>query len=157
MKPNETPPVTQTIHTAFGVVLLSDEQALLNIPYIQQFLSGTYWAKNIPLEVVERSVRNSLPVGVYLNGQQVGFARLVTDCTTFAYLADVFVDESQRGRGFSKLLMAFIHAHPQLQGLRRWMLGTKDAHGLYSQFGWSPLAMPERFMQIHIPNVYNPG
>jgi GNAT superfamily N-acetyltransferase len=84
----------------------------------------------------------------------VGFARVVTDKATFAYLADVFIIVSYRGKGLSKLLLESIHAHPEVQGLRRWMLGTRDAHGLYQKFGWTPIPNPDRFMQLHFPDVY---
>jgi GNAT superfamily N-acetyltransferase len=140
--------------TQYGTLLISDEQGLLNIPFIHQFLSHSYWAQNIPIETVEKSISNSVSFGIYLNGVQIGFARVITDKTTFAYLADVFITEEQRGKGYSKLLLAFVHQHPELQGLRRWMLGTRDAHKLYEQFGWTQLSMPERFMQKHNPNIY---
>ncbi len=108
------------------------------------------------MEVVKRSIANSFCFGVYLHDKQIGFARMITDKATFGYLADVFILPEHRGKGLSKWLIATIHAHPELQGLRRWMLGTKDAHGLYKQFGWMPL--PEevvpRFMQLHNPDVY---
>lgn len=142
------------IETQDGTLLISDEQGLLDIPFIHQYLSRSYWAQNIPFETVEKSIRNSMPFGIYLGNQQVGFARVITDKTTFAYLADVFVIEEQRGKGFSKMLLGFIHSHPELQNLRRWMLGTFDAHKLYEQFGWTQLPIPERFMQKHNPDVY---
>ena len=137
--------------------LISTDPAKLDIGVIHQYLSQqSYWAQNIPLEVVQRSIANSFCFGVYYQEQQIGFARMITDKATFGYLADVFILPDYRGKGLSKWLMATIHAHPDLQGLRRWMLGTKDAHGLYKQFGWAPL--PEevvgRFMQLHIQNIY---
>ncbi len=136
---------------------ISTDAAKLDLAVIHQYLShDSYWAQNIPLEVVERSIANSFCFGLYHNNQQVGFARLVTDKATFAYLADVFVLPGHRGKGLSKWLMSVIHSHPEMQGLRRWLLGTKDAHDLYKQFGWVPL--PEdvvpRFMQLHNPDVY---
>ena len=137
--------------------LISTDPAKLDIGVIHQYLSQqSYWAQNIPLEVVQRSIANSFCFGVYYQMQQIGFARMITDKATFGYLADVFILPDYRGKGLSKWLMATIHAHPDLQGLRRWMLGTKDAHGLYKQFGWAPL--PEevvgRFMQLHNQNIY---
>ncbi len=136
---------------------ISTDPGKLDIPIIHQYLSEqSYWAQNIPLDVVERSVANSLCFGLYHHEKQVGFARLVTDKATFAYLADVFVLEEYRGKGLSKWMMAVIHSHPDLQGLRRWVLGTRDAHGLYEQFGWARLteAQVYRFMQIIVPDIY---
>lgn len=136
---------------------ISTDPGKLDIYIIHQYLSEqSYWAQNIPLDVVERSVANSLCFGVYHQDKQVGFARLVTDKATFAYLADVFVLEEHRDKGLSKWLMAFIHSHPDVQGLRRWVLGTLDAHELYKQFGWAPLteAQVQRFMQIIVPDIY---
>ncbi|GAA4378340.1 GNAT family N-acetyltransferase [Hymenobacter koreensis] len=128
---------------------ISTDPARLNIAVIHDYLSyHSYWAPGISRELVERSIRNSLCFGVYdANGQQVGFARVVSDRATFAYLCDVFVLEAYRGQGLSKLLMQHIMAHPELQGLRRWMLGTRDAHTLYEQFGFTALASPARFME----------
>jgi GNAT superfamily N-acetyltransferase len=125
-----------------------------NVEYIHQFLSKSYWAENIPLEVVQKSIENSLCFGVFHLGRQIGFARMITDKATFAYLADVFIDEAYRGQGLSKWLMEEIMKHPDLQGLRRMMLGTKDAHGLYTQFGFVQLTNVDRWMQIHQPDIY---
>ena len=134
---------------------ISTDKSLLDLTMVHQYLSAhSYWAKNIPLSVLKTSIENSICFGVYHHQQQVGFARVVTDKATFAYLADVFILEGYKGRGLSKLLMGVIMSYPELQGLRRWMLGTKDAHGLYAQFGWQPLASPERFMELHNPIVY---
>ncbi len=136
---------------------ISTDPAKLDIDVIHRYLSEeSYWAAGIPYEVVKRSVDHSFCFGVYHHDQQVGFARLVTDQATFAYLADVFILSQHRGKGLSKWLVGTIHAHPELQGLRRWMLGTKDAHGLYKQFGWEqlPEELNQRFMQRHFPNVY---
>lgn len=137
---------------------ISTDAAKLDLAVIHQYLSrDSYWAQNIPLEVVERSIANSFCFGVYHNSQQVGFARLVTDKATFAYLADVFILPEHRGKGLSKWLLTVMHSHPEMQGLRRWLLGTKDAHDLYKQFGWVPLPedMVPRFMQLHTPDVYS--
>lgn len=136
---------------------ISTDNAKLDIGVIHHYLSEeSYWAKNIPLEVVKRSIDNSLCFGLYHQHTQIGFARLITDKATFAYLADVFIIESYRGKGLSKWLVQTIQIYPEVQGLRRWMLGTKDAHGLYAQFGWTPLPeeMVSRFMQLHNPDVY---
>jgi len=136
---------------------ISTDFSLLNIDVIFNYISGeSYWAKNVPRVVVEKSIANSLCFGLYFNSQQIGFARLITDKATFAYLADVFILEDFRGKGLSKWLIEIIHAHPELQGLRRWMLGTRDAHGLYEQFGWTILDEDtrKRFMQRHNKNPY---
>lgn len=136
--------------------LISTDKALLDIDVIHDFLSSSYWAAGIPREVVEKSIQNALCFGLYDGNKQIGFARVVTDKATFAYLADVFVLESYRGKGLSKWLMEVIQAHPELQGLRRWVLGTRDAHGLYEQFGWTVFTEEtrQRFMQRHFPDVY---
>lgn len=141
-----------------GDLLVSTNKSLLDRPLIHQFLSErSYWAKDVPMDTVNRSIENSLCFGVYCAGKQVGFARVVTDCATFAWLADVFVIESARGQGLGKRLVPAILAHPQLQGLRRFMLGTRDAHGLYARFGFAPLEYVERFMQIQDLNPYQAG
>jgi GNAT superfamily N-acetyltransferase len=121
---------------------------------VHAFLSGTYWAKGISRETVDRAIENSYCFGVYEAGRQIAFARVITDHTTFAWLADVFVVESHRGRGVGKYLVAAILADPGLQNLRRWMLATLDAQGLYEQFGFRALSHPERFMEIRRPNPY---
>jgi len=133
---------------------ISTDKERLDIGFIHAFLSGSYWAENIPVEIVRKSIEGSLCFGVYEAGKQVGFARVITDKATFGYLADVFIDESLRGRGLSKWLMETIMAHPDLQGLRRFMLATRDAHGLYAQYGFTPLGLPDRWMNIHKPGLY---
>jgi len=139
-------------------LLISDDPALLDRAFICDFLrERSYWAREVTREIVDRSVENSLCFGVYLDGRQIGFARVVTDFATFAWLADVFIVEEKRGQGFSKKLVAAVLAHPKLQGLRRFMLGTRDAHGLYARFGFKPLAHPERFMEIRSENSYKCG
>lgn len=139
-------------------VLFSTDKSLLDLNVIHKFLSErSYWAKGVPLYVVERSVKNSLCVGIYTDGRQIGFARIITDYTTFGYLADVFVDENFRGHGISKKLMEFIFQFPEVKTLRRFVLVTSDAHGLYEKFGFKPLKTPERFMEVHQPNVYLSG
>ncbi|MEP6699705.1 MAG: GNAT family N-acetyltransferase [Bacteroidota bacterium] len=137
--------------------LISTDPLLLDIDTIHNYLSTeSYWAANIPKAVVHRSIEHSLCFGVYIDHKQAGFARFVTDRATFAYLADVFILAEHRGKGLSKWLMEMIHSHPELQGLRRWMLGTKDAHGLYEQSGWTVLdeETRKRFMQRHNRDVY---
>ncbi|MCJ8348160.1 GNAT family N-acetyltransferase [Moritella sp.] len=127
----------------------------MDLAVIHEFISGTYWAKGIPMSTLKRSLENSLCFGVFTQaGEQVGFARMITDKATFAYLADVFVLEPHQGKGLSKLLMAAILDHPDLQGLRRMMLATRDAHGLYQKFGFTALAAPEVYMELHTPYLY---
>lgn len=137
-----------------GAFLVSDDPALLDAGVIHAFLRESYWAAGIPRELVERSLQGSLCFGIYQGRAQVGFARCVTDRATFAYLADVFVLPSHRGRGLSKWLMECIAAHPDLQGLRRWNLVTRDAHGLYAQHGFTKVKHPERYMEKLDPDVY---
>jgi GNAT superfamily N-acetyltransferase len=138
-----------------GSFRISTDPAQLDLALIHEFLSHrSYWAAGIPLEIVRRSIENSLCFGMYQGQRQVGFARVVTDKSTFAYLGDVFVLEEFRGRGLSKWLMQQIVSHPDLQGLRRLILGTRDAHGLYAQVGFRALTSPDRFMEIHHPNIY---
>lgn len=134
--------------------LYSTDKAKLDTPYIHEFLKKSYWAKEIPEAVMINSIENSLCIGIYHNDQQVGFARLITDYATFAYLGDVFVDEKYRGRGVSKGLMQFILSFEFINGLRRILLVTSDAHGLYKQFGFQLLQRPDRYMEIHHPDVY---
>jgi len=143
--------------------LISEDLTKLDLDVIHEFLSEhSYWARGIPREVVARSIANSLCFGVYTIGNenldsdwsQVGFARVATDRATFAYLADVFILPEHRGQGLSKRLMEAVLAHPDLQGLRRWMLATADAHELYRRFGFAALSQPDRFMQRHDPDVY---
>lgn len=126
-----------------------------NIRTIHGFLATSYWAKGIPLNTLQKALKNSLCFGVFTEaGEQVGFARVITDYATFAYLADVFVVEKHRGRSLSVWLMDEIHRHPDLQGLRRMLLATSDAHGLYQQYGFNSLSSPSVFMEIWQPDVY---
>ncbi|QSX36567.1 GNAT family N-acetyltransferase [Shewanella sedimentimangrovi] len=134
---------------------ISTDKSKLDFTVIHGFISNTYWANNIPEAVMARAIENSLCFGVYRDdGRQVGFARMITDKATFAYLADVFILEEFRGLGLSKRLMQAIVAHPDLQGLRRMVLATRDAHGLYAQFGFTAIENPEIFMHAWNPNVY---
>jgi GNAT superfamily N-acetyltransferase len=140
-----------------GEFLISTDRARLDLDLVHGFLTNCYWAKGIPRDVVLRSIEHSLCFGVYDGSGQVGFARVVSDFATVAYLGDVFILESHRGRGLSKWLMECIVQHPALQNLRRWILLTRDAHGLYSQFGFTPVKAPERYMELHRPDVYERG
>ncbi|HLQ10360.1 MAG TPA: GNAT family N-acetyltransferase [Ktedonobacteraceae bacterium] len=137
-----------------GEYLISTDQERLDLATIHGFLTTSYWAAGVPIEIVKRSIEHSLNFGLFQDDRQVGFARVITDYATFAYLADVFVLEPFRGRGLSKWLMQVIVAHPELQGLRRWMLLTRDAQGLYRQVGYTPLANPERCMERYFPDIY---
>lgn len=133
---------------------ITTDSAHFDLGLIHEFLANSYWARGIPREVVERSLQHSLAFAAFHGQQQVGFARVTTDFATIAYVGDVFVVPEHRGRGVSKLLMRAVLAHPRLQGLRRLLLATRDAQGLYAQFGFQPLAHPDHFMTIHYPNVY---
>jgi GNAT superfamily N-acetyltransferase len=136
---------------------ISTDRSRLDVALIHGFLSSSYWARDIPRSVVEKSIQNSLCFGAFMGDQQVGFARAITDFATMAYIADVFVVPDHRGRGVSKMLMRAIVEHPELQGLRRLLLATQDAHGLYAQFGFQALTHPEYFMSVHNPDVYRAG
>jgi GNAT superfamily N-acetyltransferase len=133
---------------------VSTDPARIDVEAAHAFLAGTYWAKEIPVEVVRKAIANSLCVAAFRDGRQVAFARVVTDRATFAYLADVYVLEEHRGAGLSRRLLEALFAHPELQGLRRWMLVTRDAHGVYEKFGFTALAHADRVMERHDPEVY---
>jgi GNAT superfamily N-acetyltransferase len=134
---------------------LTTDQGKMDFNVIHAFISQSYWAKDIPVPTLQKAMANSLCFAALLDsGEQVGFARVISDYATFAYLADVFVLEAHRGKGISKRLMQFIVDHPDLQGLRRTVLATADAHGLYSQYGFTALAKPENFMESWHPNIY---
>jgi GNAT superfamily N-acetyltransferase len=137
-----------------GDILVSCDRSKLDIDRIHAFLTASYWAEGVSRETVARSIENSIPFGVYCDGEQAGFARVISDCASYAYLADVYIEEPFRGRGLSKLLMRAVLAHPELRGLRRWILGTRDAHGLYRQFGFAELQRPERWMERAEPGLY---
>ncbi len=135
--------------------LFSTNKDKLQFDVIYSYLSKeSYWARNIPMEIVKKSADGSMCFGIYFNGAQIGYARMVTDKATFGYLADVFILEVYRGKGLSKQLMQFIMDQPDLKGLRRFMLATKDAQGLYKQFGFTQLVMPERIMEIKFFESY---
>lgn len=133
---------------------ISTDPGRLDRPLVHEFLAASYWAKGIPRETVDRSIEGALCFGLYERDRQVGFARVITDRATFAYLADVFVLESHRGRGLAAWLMETILSDPRLHGLRRWMLLTRDAHPLYRKVGFTELAHPERVMEKVDSGVY---
>ncbi len=133
---------------------VSTEKERLDRGVIHEFLRGSYWARGIPRELVDRSIENSLCFGLYDGDALVGFTRVISDNATFGYLADVFVLESHRGRGLATWFMEVVMAHPDLQGLRRWMLVTADAHRLYRKVGFTPPSRPERIMEKLLPDPY---
>lgn len=133
---------------------ISLDPARLQLDVIHGFIAQSYWAKGMPRETLGRAIANSLCVGAYRDDVQAGFARVVTDRATFAYLADVFVLPDHGGKGLAKTMVQALHDHSELQGLRRWMLATSDAHGVYAALGWEPVAQPDLFMQRHDPDVY---
>ena len=130
------------------------DPARLDLTRIHRFLVTSYWARGIPVETVRRSIEGSIPFGLYRGSEQVGFARVVSDRATFAWIGDVFVLDAYRGQGLAAWLMECVAAHPELAGLRRWMLATRDAHPLYEKTGFRPLEHPERFMEKNDPDVY---
>lgn len=138
-----------------GDCLISSNKSKIDLNVIHAFLSHSYWAENIPIEVVRKSISNSLCFGMYRNQVMIGFARVISDFATFAYLADVFIVPQERGRGLASWMMEVILEHQELQGLRRFILATKDAHNLYSRFGFVPFDKPERWMQKHNAAIYS--
>lgn len=141
-------------HWVNGTFTVTCDPARIDHAVVAEFLAASYWAKGIPPSTVQKSLANSLCFALLDGDRQVGFARVISDCATIAYLGDVFVLPEYRGRGLSKWLMECITSHPELQGLRRWILATSDAHGLYRQFGFTSLKKPESFMERHDPDVY---
>ena len=134
---------------------ISSESSEMDIAVIHGYIAQSYWANNIPLSIMQTAINNSLCFGVFTDaGEQIAFARVITDSATFAYLADVFVLEMHRKQGISKWMIENIIAHPNLQGLRRMLLATSDAHGLYDQFGFKTLKSPALFMERHQANAY---
>lgn len=145
------------MNSNFNGFTISTDKSKLDIDAIHEFLSTkAYWCLNITKTTVETALQNSLCFGVYQRDKQIGLARVITDFSTIAYLGDVYILEEYRGNGLSKWLMETIMKHPNLQGLRRWILLTGDAHGLYRQFGWTAIADPTLWMELHNKNVYKP-
>ena len=137
---------------------ITTDRAALDLPLIHRFLSeASSWARGISVETVRRSIEHSLCFGGFIDGRQIAFCRVITDCATFANLVDVFVLPEHRGQGHSKTLMQAVMAHPDLQGLRRFTLATGDAHGLYAQFGFTPPLRPQSLMERYVPDIYTKG
>ena len=137
-----------------GEFVISTDKRRIDLQAVHAFLITSYWARDVPLAVVERAIEHSMVFGLYHGTVQAGFARVITDRATFAYISDVFILEQHRGLGLGQWLIGVILGHPELQGLRRWLLATRDAHGLYAKSGFTPLSAPERFMEIWHPDVY---
>jgi GNAT superfamily N-acetyltransferase len=142
------------IETRVHDIVVTTDRARLDVDTIHGFLSTAYWSQGIPRDVLVRAIENSLCFGAFEGDRQVGFARVITDRATYAYVSDVFVLETHRGRGIGKRLMAAIMAHPDLQGLRRWTLFTRDAHGLYRQYGFAEGRHPERLLEVFNDRPY---
>lgn len=137
-----------------GDFVVSTDRSRIDLDVVHGYLRSSYWASGMPRDVLERAIENSLTFGVYEGKRQVGFARAITDCATYAYLSDVFILEGYRGRGLSKWLMECILAHPELQGLRRFALFTRDASGLYARYGFGPARSRSVYLERWTPNVY---
>jgi len=142
------------IEAVRGEYTISTDRARIDVAAVHAFLSRSYWSPGIPEDVIRRAIAGATCFGIYHGREQVGFARVISDQATYAYLADVYVLESHRGRGLAKWMMEVIMAHPSLQGLRRFTLSTRDAHGLYSQFGFEPVANPNGQMEILRRDIY---
>ena len=140
-----------------GEYTISTDGGRLDLDVVHGFLTASYWARGIPRDVVERSIAGSLPFGLYHGARQIGFARVISDEATYAYIGDVFVLDEYRGQGLGTWLMETVVACPELQGLRRWTLATRDAHALYRKVGFAPLHSPERWMERWFPEVYQAG
>ena len=146
----------EVLEENFGEYTLSTDKSKIDLQTVHKFLSTeSYWSRNIPIDIVKGSIENSLCFSVFHNKQQIAFARIISDFNTFAYLADVFVCQDHRGKGISKQMMDFIMRHPDLQNLRRFCLGTHDAHKLYEKFGFKIIGKPEFFMEIKVENPYS--
>lgn len=142
------------IEVVRGEYVVSTDRSRIDVAAVHAFLSRTYWSPGIPEDVVRRGIAGAICFGIYHGREQVGFARVITDQATYAYLSDVYVLETHRGRGLAKWMMEVIMAHPSLQGLRRFALSTRDAHSLYRQFGFELVANPDRQMEIMRRNIY---
>jgi len=140
-----------------GAFSVTTDQARLDLPAIHAYLTQSYWSRGIPFETVERAARNSLCFGLFDEARQIGFARVVTDRATYGYLADVYVLEEYRGQGLAVWLIGCVRSHPDLQGLRRFALATRDAHALYRKFGFTELAAPDTHMEIFRAGIYEPA
>jgi len=151
---SEAGPSASPVESVRGDFVISTDRARIDIAAVHAFLSRSYWSPGIPEDTVRRGIAGAICFGIYHGGAQVGFARVITDQATYAYLADVYVLEEHRGRGLAKWLMEVIMSHPALQGLRRFTLSTRDAHALYRQFGFELVASPERQMEIMRRNIY---
>jgi GNAT superfamily N-acetyltransferase len=147
-------PMPVPVRVTRGEYAISTDKGLLDVSLVHEFLSRSYWSPGIPRAVVERGIAHSLCFGIYRDGAQVGFARVITDRASFAYLADVFVVEAHRSKGLGKWLIQTILEHEELRAMRRFMLATRDAHSLYEQFGFRAVADPARLMEIHNQNAY---
>jgi GNAT superfamily N-acetyltransferase len=147
----------EIVERRLGEYVASSDRARIDVAAVHAFLASSYWAEGIPIEVVRRSIEHSLCFGVYHGERQVGFARAITDRATYAYLADVYVLDAHRGRGLARLLMECVMAHPALQGLRRFSLVTRDAHGLYERFGFAPVEDTGWHMEIRRTGLYRAG
>ena len=145
----------ETVNRHKGDYTISTDSSRMDISAIHDFLSHhSHWSRGISLDLVSRSVEHSLNFGLFYQNKQIGYARVITDYATIAYLGDVYVLPEHRGRGLSKWLMEEVMTHPDLQGLRRWILLTSDAHGLYEKYGWKKIAKPDLYMELHDPKVY---
>jgi GNAT superfamily N-acetyltransferase len=133
---------------------ITTDKEKIDVDYTHQLLAKTYWAEGISKSIVEKSIQGSICFAVFHQQQQIGFARVISDEATFAYLADVFIDPAYRGKGLSRWMMEVIMAYPTLQGLRRFLLATRDAHGLYEKFGFEPITSTMPWMQVHKPTIY---
>lgn len=136
--------------------IISTDKSFIDFDAVYNYLENeSYWAKGVTIERLKKAIDNSMCFGIYKDGKQAGFARVVTDKATFAYVCDVFVLDAHRGLGLSKWLMQTIREYPELKGLRRWSLATSDAHGLYQQFGFVPLSKPQNWMEVYTPYAQN--
>lgn len=140
-----------------GDYVVSTDAARLDRGIVHEFLTTSYWSPGIPRGIIDQAIQHSLNFGLYHEGQQIGFARVITDHATFAYVCDVFVLEAFRGRGLGTWLMEIVIAHPDLQGLRLWILATRDAHGLYRKVGFTTLSQPGRLMERVVHDIYRKG
>ena len=136
--------------------VITTDKSMMDVKMIHKFLANeSYWSKNIPLERVKKAIENSLNFGIFYKEKQIGFARVISDFSTIAYLGDLFILKEYRGQGLARLLLEQVMNYPELKGLRRWILLTKEAHDLYQQYGWAMVARPESWMEIHDPQVYS--